>query len=524
MYRSFLAVLTLAILSSACAKPKPKVSPAPLPTTRTLLPVPMTMDTGSGAPFTILPSTVITHDGGDQVLPIATYLADLIGTVAGPASPAVTPATGGPSTGAIQLVLRPGTAHAEGYDLIVSSDAVTIAASDPAGLFYGVQTLRQLLPWYIEYEAVRADRNRPVTIPPVHVVDAPRFPWRGAMLDVARHFFTVDEVKRYVDLLAMYKMNRLHLHLADDQGWRIEIKSWPNLTVHGGSTEVGGGPGGFYTQAQYADLVAYAQSRFVTIVPEIDMPGHTNAALASYPELNCNGVAPPLYTEIRVGFSALCIDKAITYTFIDDVVREIVGLTPGPYFHMGGDEVKTLTPEQYAAFVERVQGIVQARGKVLIGWDEVAATKLLPTSIVQHWRPKTTPRAAVEKGTTVILSPGDRMYLDMKYDPSTMIGLTWAGLIDVRHAYDWEPDTLLEGVHGAAILGVEAPLWAETIGNIRDVEFLAFPRLAAVAEIGWTARDRRDWDSFKVRLGAQGARWTALGVNFYRSPQIPWRP
>lgn len=482
----------------------------------------MKMDTGSGAPFTVVPATIVTFEGGDQVVRLAEYLADLIGTAAGPGSPSVKPAAG-PATGAIHLALRPDASGAEGYDLTVTTDGVSIVASEPAGLFYGVQTLRQLLPWFIEYEAVRMDRNRSVTIPPVHIVDAPRYPWRGAMLDVARHFFTVGEVKRYIDLLAMYKMNRLHLHLADDQGWRIEIKSWPNLTAQGGSTEVGGGPGGFYTQAQYADLVAYAQSRFVTIVPEIDMPGHINAALASYPELNCNGVAPPLYTETRVGFSALCMDKDVTYTFIDDVVREIAAMTPGQYFHMGGDEVKTLTPEQYAAFVERVQAIVQAHGKALIGWDEVAATKLLPSSIVQHWRPKTTPRAAVEQGTNVVLSPGDHLYLDMKYDPSTMIGLTWAGQIDVRKAYDWEPDTLLDGVHGTAILGVEAPLWSETIANIREVEFLAFPRLAAVAEIGWTARERRGWDSFKARLGAQAPRWSALGVNFYRSPQIPWR-
>jgi hexosaminidase len=494
-----------------------------MPTTRTLLPQPATVENGSGAPFVVVPGTVITFDGGDAVKTIATYLADLIGTAAGPGSPAVKAASDGVPAGAIQLALRPGAAGGEGYDLAVTSNGVTITAAGPAGLFYGVQTLRQLMPWFIEYDAVRADTNRPVAIPPVHIADAPRYPWRGAMLDVARHFFTVDEVTRYIDLLATYKMNRLHLHLADDQGWRIEITSWPNLTAHGGSTEVGGGRGGFYTQEQFADLVAYAQSRFVTIVPEIDTPGHVNAALASYPELNCSGVAPPLYTETRVGFSALCIEKEITYTFLDDVVREIAGMTPGPYFHMGGDEVKTLTPEQYATFVERVQAIVQKHGKVLIGWDEIAATQLLPTSIVQHWRPKTTPKAAVEKGTKVVLSPGDRMYLDMKYDGSTAIGLTWAGQIDVRKAYDWEPEMLLEGVHGAAILGVEAPLWAETIANIREIEFLAFPRLAAVAEIGWSARDRRDWDSFKARLGAQGPRWMALGLNFYRSPEIPWR-
>jgi hexosaminidase len=523
--RPFIALVCASLLVSACGRaagPRPKVTPTPVSTPRTILPAPERAEAGSGAPFTVTPSTVITFEGGDRVGPIAKYLSELIGTAVATLPPSVRAASDPLPSGRIHLALRPGGPSPEGYELTVAPDVVTITASDPAGLFYGVQTLRQLMPWFIEYEAARADRNRPVTIPAAHVVDAPRFVWRGAMLDVSRHFFTVDEVKRYIDLLAMLKMNRLHLHLADDQGWRIEITSWPNLTAHGGTTEVGGGTGGFYTQRQFAELVFYATSRFITIVPEIDMPGHTNAALASYPELNCNGVAPPLYTDTEVGFSALCVEKEITYKFIDDVVREIAAMSPGPYFHVGGDEVKTLTPAQYAAFIERVQGIVQSHGKQMIGWDETAATNLLPSSIVQHWRPKTTPRAAVEKGTKVILSPGDRMYLDMKYDPSITLGLNWAGLIEVRTAYDWDPETLLDGVRGASILGVEAPLWSETIGNIRDLEYLAFPRLAAVAEIGWTRRDARDWDAFRTRLAAQGARWSALGLNFYRSPQVPW--
>ena len=353
--------------------------------------------------------------------------------------------------------------------------------------------------------------------------DQARFGWRGAMLDVARHFFSVDEVKRYVDLMALHKLNRLHLHLADDQGWRIEIKSWPNLTTYGGSTEVDGGPGGFFTQEQYRDIVQYAAERFITIVPEIDMPGHTNAALASYAELNCDDKAPPLYTGTEVGFSALCVEKEVTYKFIDDVVREIAGLTPGPYFHVGGDEVEKLTPEQYNAFIERVQGIVAAHGKQMIGWDEIAPVKLLPTSIVQHWRPKTSPAEAVAKGAKVIMSVADRAYIDMKYDEHTPIGLTWAAIIDVKSSYDWDPATAAAGVPESSLLGVEAALWAETLANIRDVEFMAFPRLAAIAEIGWTRQEDRDWDEFRDRLGAQGPRWVALGVNFYRAPEIPWR-
>jgi hexosaminidase len=253
------------------------------------------------------------------------------------------------------------------------------------------------------------------------------------------------------------------------------------------------------------------------------MPGHTNAALASYAELNCDGIARPLYTGIEVGISALCVEKEVTYRFIDDVVREIAAMTPGPWFHAGGDEVKTLSPEQYNRFVERVQGIVASHGKQMIGWDEVAAAKLAPDAIVQLWRPKAALGPAVVAGAKVIMSVASRAYIDMKYHPGIAIGLSWAGLIDVKDAYDWDPETVVPGLAPAAIVGVEAPLWAETLSNIRDVEFLAYPRLAAIAEVGWTANDRRAWDGFSARLGAHGPRLTALGVNFYRSPAIPWQ-
>ena len=410
----------------------------------------------------------------------------------------------------------------EGYELTIRDTGLSLRASTPAGLFYGVQTIRQLLPYWGEYEAVMYPKPRPLTLPALHIVDAPRYAWRGAMLDVARHFFTVDDVKRYVDLLALHKMNRLHLHLADDQGWRIEIKARPNLTLLGAASEVGGGPGGFYTQQQYADLVAYAAARFVTIVPEIDMPGHTNAALSSYPELNCTGTAPPPFTGTDVGFSALCVESEATYTFIDDVVGEIAAMTPGAYFHAGGDEVKTLTPAQYTSFVTRVQRIVASHGKQMIGWDEIAAADLLPTSIVQHWRPRTD-LARLARAPHLVLSPGDRTYVDMKYDDQTALGLNWAGFVSVRQAYDWDPAMLVPGIAPGAVLGIEAPLWSETLTNIRDVEFLAFPRLAAIADLAWSPAAGHDWEAFRTRLAEQAPRWTALGINFYRAPDIHWR-
>jgi hexosaminidase len=211
-----------------------------------------------------------------------------------------------------------------------------------------------------------------------------------------------------------------------------------------------------------------------------------------------------------------------TYLFIDDVVKEIAAITPGPYFHMGGDEVKTLTPAQYRGFVERVQTIIQKHGKQMIGWDEVAVATLLPTSIVQHWRPDAA-HGELARAPQLILSPANRAYLDMKYDADTALGLRWAGLVPIKTAYDWDPATLVPEVAPAAILGVEAALWSETIANMRDAEFLALPRLAVIAELGWSPAKPRDWDSFRVRLGAQGPRWTALGINFYRAPEVPWK-
>jgi len=492
--------------------------------THSVVPNPDAIDVRLGdPPFTITETTTIQVVDDERVAAIGRYLSEWIGLAASKSPPPVEVARSGSSrAGRIVLSLGGSSSSDEGYELSIAADGVAIVARSPAGLFYGVQTFRHLLPPFVEFGGVRPDRSRPVIAPATHVVDAPRFAWRGAMLDVARHFFTVDEVKRYLDLLALYKLNRLHLHLADDQGWRIDIGSWPNLARRGGSTQVGGGRGGYYTREQYVDLVGYAAARFITIVPEIDMPGHTNAALASYAELNCDGKARDLYTDTDVGFSALCVTSDVTYRFIDDVVGEIAAMTPGPYVHIGGDEVKTMSPEAYATFVGRVQSIVAAHGKQMIGWDEIAAASLAPSTIVQHWRPGASPAAAAARGAKVIVSSANRLYVDMKYDANTPLGLQWAGTIDARDAYDWDPAVLYPDVPESALLGVEAPLWSETVTNIREVELLAFPRLAEAAEVAWSPAKRRAWPEFRGRLAAQAPRWSALGVNFYRSPQIDW--
>jgi hexosaminidase len=525
-------VLSLALAPlAACAPtaPPPAAAPAPAPAAPSapalvgpaVIPVPASLQLTGGEPFTLTATTTIRGDPGSvEVQRIGEPLAQLLRPSTGFPVPVTAAA---PTSGESAIVLRLGGGAElgeEGYRLEVDRNGVTLAADRPAGLFRGVQTIRQLLPPRVEAE-LTAGRGTSWTLPAGTIVDRPRFAWRGAMLDVARHFFTVHEVKQYIDAMALYKLNVLHLHLSDDQGWRIEIRSRPRLTEVGGSTQVGGGPGGYYTQAEYSDLVRYAQERYITIVPEIDMPAHTNAALSAYPSLSCGTRPAGLYTGTDVGFSALCVDSAGTYQLVEDIVREIATLTPGPYFHVGGDEVQALTDEQYVRFIERVQEIVTRAGKRMIGWEEIAKARLLPTTLAQQWKSDSA-AAALKWGAKLVVSPASRAYIDMKYDSTTELGLDWAGLVSVRTAYDWDPATFTPGVGESDIVGVEAPLWSETIENLTAAQFLAFPRLPAIAEIGWSPAAAKDWESFRLRLAAQAPRWNLLGINFYRAPEVPW--
>jgi hexosaminidase len=410
----------------------------------------------------------------------------------------------------------------EGYELNISPDSVSLKANTNAGLFRGIQTLRQLFPAEIEADSLQTVLWQ---IPTGKVKDYPNYEMRGAMLDVARHFFEVEDVKRYIDLISFYKMNVLHLHLSDDQGWRIEIKKWPKLTKHGASTKVGGGKGGFFTQEQYKDIVQYASEKYITIIPEIDMPGHTNAALASYPFLNCDvsNPKPKVYTGMQVGFSTLCTNNEKVYAFIDDVINELVAITPGPYIHIGGDESLATKTKDYVKFINRVQGIVKKYGKHSIGWDEIALSTLQPNSIAQHWDKVANPILAVKQGAKILMSPAKKAYIDMKYNASTKIGLTWAGYTDVDDAYNWDPATLIKGIGKENIIGVEAPLWTETVKTIKDIEFMAFPRIPGYAEIGWSSSIGKNWNEYKVRLGKHGSRMKAMNINFYKSSKVPWQ-
>lgn len=511
-----------AAMVSACNPPAPATPPAPVsgPVAPRIIPSPVSLALASGAPFELTHATRITLVGSNpEAAAMGETLAALLRKATQFPFP-VTAAATGSGAGSIELRLASDPSLGEeGYRLTVTTDSVQLVANAPAGLFHGVQTIRQLLPVEIESDMGVARSIWP--IPALAIVDKPRFAWRGSMLDVARHFFTVREVQQYIDILALYKLNVLHLHLSDDQGWRIQINSRPKLTAVGSLTQVGGGPGGFYTQQDYQDIIRYARARYITIIPEIEMPGHSNAWLTSYPELACSVRPSALYAGTDVGWSTVCVDKEDTYAFLDDVVREVSAMTPAPYIHIGGDEVQTLTPEQYVRFIERAQTIVNKYGKNMIGWEEITKAHIKPTTIAQQWKSDSA-TAALKYGAKLILSPANKTYLDMKYNSTTELGLNWAGMVEVNDAYNWDPALYLVGVTEQNILGVEAPLWSETVRNITAAEYLVMPRLVAIAEVAWTPQASREWQGFRSRVAAHAPRWNYLGINYYRSPQIPW--
>jgi hexosaminidase len=497
----------------------PQASPHAVATPR-IVPEPASLRAVPGVSFTLTRDTRIVARSGSGTA--GTYLAGILRRSTGYPLPVT---TNGGSHDVISLALTTNE-KGEAYHLAVTRGSVRLEAGSAEGLFRGVQTLRQLLPAAVESPSVK---RGPWTMPGVEVKDSPRFAWRGTMLDVSRHFFTVRQVERYIDLAALYKINILHLHLSDDQGWRIAIDGWPRLAGYGGSTEVGGGKGGYYTQADYSTIVRYAADRYMTVVPEIDGPGHTNAALASYAELNCDGKAPPLYTGTDVGFSSWCIAKPVTYDLLNAVFGQLARLTPGPYLHVGGDEAHSTTPADYATFIQRIGPIVSRYGKKMAGWNEIGAAKIPAGSVAQYWNTakgsesgRQTARDAVAQGAKIVMSPANHAYLDMKYDKKTPLGQDWAGLVEVRDSYEWNPATLVDGVDEKDVLGVEAPLWSETIVTDSTIDYMTFPRLPAIAEIGWTPQAGRTWSDFRVRLATQGPRWSAMGVDFYHSPQVPW--
>ena len=508
------------ILLSGCTGSSPE--PTDL-AKNSIIPKPVSV-TATGESFTLTPkSDIFVMPGAPAELAfIGNYLAEKLNPSTGLDMKVITEG-GKPGKGDILLSLKEGDTELgdEGYELVITDKTLTVSANKPAGVFHGIQSVRLLLPHEVEADTLQAG---PWTIPTGTIRDYPAYGYRGVMRDVARHFFGPADIKGYIDQLAMYKINVLHLHLSDDQGWRIEIKSWPNLTLHGGKTEVGGGEGGFYTQEEYSDIVKYAADRFITIIPEIDMPGHTNAALSSYAELNSDGKATEPYTGTNVGFSSLDTRSEITYKFVDDVVREIAAMTPGEYFHIGGDESHSTKIDDYIYFINRVQEIVESHGKKVIGWDEIAHSTLKSGAVVQYWARAENAIKGISQGAQVLMSPAKYAYSDMQYDTASVFGLHWAAYIEVDDAYNWDPATLVPEITRENIVGVEAPLWAETISTEKEAQYLIYPRLPGYAEIGWTQAWMRSWDEYKTRLASHGRRLDIMDINYYRSKLVDWEP
>ncbi|AZM48747.1 hypothetical protein DMB38_25865 [Streptomyces sp. WAC 06738] len=444
----------------------------------------------------------------------------------------------------------------ESYVLDVDRGGVAITARTAHGAFNGVQSLRQLLPAW-------ANSPRPVVtdwrVPATHIEDAPRFSYRGVMLDVARSFQDVGEVKEYIDTLSRLKMNVLHLHLADDQGWRIEITNdgkapgdpidYSALHRESGATAMNQqghrnelGLTGYYTQEEYRDIVAYARERFVTVVPEVDVPGHTNAALHAIPELNTDRSLPARDPGTgvvdwngtgSVGYSALDEQHDLTYTFVKHVFGQLAEMTGGPYVHLGGDESHAMGHERYVDFISRaVPDIKAATGVGTVGWSEYAEAGLSQGpgfwdgSVVQYWVGSGDwVRDFIAKGGKAVVSAAGGAYLDQKYTGETPIGLTWAcsGTCDFQRYYDWDPTTTVSGgIPEEGVLGVEGPLWSETVRGGDQAAFLTLPRAAAILETGWTPADQKDVADFGARLARLGPHLTVAGANFYESPGTRW--
>ncbi|MGL5379537.1 family 20 glycosylhydrolase [Clostridium sp.] len=402
----------------------------------------------------------------------------------------------------------------EGYEITTTTDGVKIVAYKAAGLFNGIQTLRQLLPASIEKSEVVTGVEW--SMPCTTIFDKPEYEYRGMMLDVARHFAPVDELKRQIDLASQYKINKLHIHLSDDQGWRLEIKSWPDLAIIGGNNQVGGGPGGYYTQEEFKDIIQYASERYIEIIPEFDLPGHTNAMLASYGFLNPDGQKKPQYTGIDVGFSSLMTRDEATYAMLDDIIREVSAISPSKYFHIGGDEAHSTPKAEYDYFLGRVNEIVNKYGKTSMGWDPIDTVPGIGSdSILQNWSGSNT--AAQEKGMKIVVSKAEKAYIDMKYDANSPWGLQWAGFSSIDDAYDWDPT---DYAPKELVFGLEAALFAETIVSREAADYMIYPRLAGHAEIAWTPKEMRSWDEYKGRLIAHGERLTNQGVGYYKDPDI----
>ena len=486
-----------------------------------VVPLPKSVVMVKGQPFNLTSATTIVYEGTNpEMKRNARFLSEYIQQSTGIKTTLLDKRD--KKAAAIVLVINPKVQGDEAYRLTVNNKQVTIAASTPAGVFYGIQTLRKSLP----VQTNGAD----ITLPAVDIADAPRFGYRGMMLDCGRHFFPVSFVKKFIDILAMHNMNVFHWHLTEDQGWRLEIKSHPELTAkssmrsgtvigHNATVDDSIPHGGFYTQQEARDIVEYARQRHITVIPEIDMPGHTLAALAAYPELGCSGGPYEVGHRWGVYKAVLCLGKESTYKFVQDVIDEVVDIFPAKYFHIGGDESPTVMWEkcpnclqkakdentdikhlqQY--FTNRIEKYLNSKGKSIIGWDEILEGKINQSATIMSWRGVEPGLKAAKQGHDVIMTPSSHVYFDhyqakeTKHEPDAI-----GGCSPVEKVYSYEPlPETLDAEAKNRIKGVQANLWTEYIPFTTQAEYMVLPRMAALAEVQWTPAGQKNFDNFSKR-------------------------
>jgi hexosaminidase len=509
-----------------------------------IIPLPVRLTPGTGSFALTADTKIYVGPKNDELRRIGQSLSQEIARATGVQVPVVQAAPGKQRASAIYLKLTTpaDTLGGEGYTLSVQPAQVVLAANQPQGLFLGTQTIRQLLP---------AQRTAGAGLPAMEVADKPRYGWRGMHLDVSRHFFSTEFVKKYIDYLALHKMNTFHWHLTDDQGWRIEIKKYPKLTTLGGFREgtlIGhyGAKvpeydnvryGGFYTQEQIKEVVKYAQDRYITVVPEIEMPGHALAALTAYPELSCIGGPFKVGQTWGVYDDIFCAGNEQTFAFLQDVLTEVMPLFPSKIVHIGGDEApktrwKTCPKcqarikaehlkdehELQSYFVQRMEKFVNTKGKTIMGWDEILEGGLAPNAAVMSWRGMEGGTTAAKQKHQVVMTPGEFVYFDHAQGDPTLEPLNIGGYLPLEKVYSFEPTPKeLTADEKKYILGAQANVWTEYIPTTQQVEYMVLPRMSALAEVLWTPASQKNWESFKVRMQPQYQRYAALGANYAKS-------
>ena len=506
-----------------------------------VIPLPQEINPNNQTSFTLTASAVISSPKGNTRLEnVANLLAGYIETSTGNKLKV----GAGESASGINLVIDKAIVNKEGYVLTISSEGIRIAGATEAGVFYGVQTLRKSIP------ASKGKKN--VEFAGVTITDAPRFGYRGMMLDVSRHFMPADSVKRYIDMLALHNVNRLHFHLTDDQGWRIEIKKYPKLTEIGSKrkeTVIGRNSGvydgkpysGYYTQDELRDLVNYAQDRFITIIPEIDLPGHQQAALSSYPELGCTGGPYEVWTQWGVSDNVICAGNDQAMQFLEDVLAEVIEIFPSEYIHIGGDECpKTVwekcpkcqarinaqgikadqhhSAEAYlqSYVISRMEKFVESKGRHIIGWDEILEGGLAPNATVMSWRGMEGGIQAAQQHHDVIMTPSSHVYFDHYQSTDTDLEpLAIGGFSSLERVYSFEPvPDILKEEEQKYIIGAQANLWREYIPTYSHALYMTLPRLAALSEVQWTSKEKKNYQSFLNRCAKLTDHYTLNGYNF----------